>query len=132
MSETGSSADDLWLIDNFADNSGRSCFGNTWQVVTDQVMGGVSSGKSAWAVIDGHPCLHLTGDVSLARHGGFLQVSLSLLRDGVAFDASPFQGLHFLHWEMMSAIKFTFALRPAGCLGNFTLRSSRQRHHGRR
>lgn len=41
-----------------------------WRFVTDQVMGGVSTGSAL--MVDG--ALHMTGQVSTANNGGFIQV----------------------------------------------------------
>ncbi len=49
-----------------------------WRYFSDQVMGGVSEGKAAFAADDGQPVLRLTGDVSTANRGGFVQVRTDL------------------------------------------------------
>lgn len=45
-----------------------------WSFLTDQVMGGVSEGLSSYAEEDGTGYLRLTGDVSTANRGGFIQM----------------------------------------------------------
>jgi hypothetical protein len=45
------------------------------QLVSDQVMGGVSRGHLDLTDVRGRPALRLTGDVSLERGGGFLQMA---------------------------------------------------------
>jgi hypothetical protein len=45
-------------------------------------MGGISTGGLAREEYMGRPCLHLTGDVSLANNGGFLQTATDLFVDG--------------------------------------------------
>lgn len=57
------------LIDDFSDG-----LASGWRVFTDQVMGGVSTGSAK--VEDG--ALHLTGTVSTANNGGFVQARLDL------------------------------------------------------
>jgi hypothetical protein len=52
-------------------------------------MGGVSSGRLAQDIVAGRPCLHLTGRVSTANSGGFVQMALDLGR----FDASAYAGI---------------------------------------
>ena len=42
--------------------------------MTDQVMGGVSTGRISFEEIEGRRCLCLDGDVSLDNNGGFIQV----------------------------------------------------------
>ena len=52
--------------------------GACWQAISDRVMGGVSDCELEPALIDGHPCLCLGGQVSLEYNGGFIQASLDL------------------------------------------------------
>ncbi|WP_085310841.1 CIA30 family protein [Planktotalea arctica] len=49
-----------------------------WAYVSDQVMGGVSQGAASFEVVDGQPALRLTGDVSTANRGGFIQARTNL------------------------------------------------------
>ena len=49
-----------------------------WQFFTDQVMGGVSTGGITFAKEDGQPFARMTGRVSIANRGGFIQMSLDL------------------------------------------------------
>lgn len=49
--------------------------GGRWQVVVDGVMGGLSEGSAAPAVLDGRPCLRLRGIVRLENNGGFVQLA---------------------------------------------------------
>ena len=49
-----------------------------WQFFTDQVMGGVSSGGVAFAQEDGIAIARMTGRVSTANRGGFIQIRLEL------------------------------------------------------
>ena len=44
-----------------------------WRFVTDQVMGGVSTGRLRFDVLQDQPIAHMTGDVSTANNGGFIQ-----------------------------------------------------------
>jgi hypothetical protein len=67
--------------------------GTRWGVVTDGVMGGLSAGTLARTDWHGRPCLRLTGDVSLANDGGFLQAAVDLAPDATAIDASPWDGI---------------------------------------
>jgi hypothetical protein len=46
----------------------------TWRYVSDQVMGGVSEGQAQVAGPEGARYLHLSGTVSTANRGGFIQV----------------------------------------------------------
>lgn len=49
-----------------------------WDYFSDQVMGGVSEGKATFGQIDGQPVLRLTGKVSTANRGGFIQARTRL------------------------------------------------------
>jgi hypothetical protein len=80
------------LIDDFS-NPVRASNGQSWRLVSDRVMGGLSSGRMEHVFHHGRPALRLTGDVSLANNGGFLQVNLDLAENGRAFDASAWDGI---------------------------------------
>ena len=49
-----------------------------WRFFTDAVMGGVSSGQVVFAQEDGQPHARMTGRVSTANRGGFIQMRLDL------------------------------------------------------
>ena len=49
-----------------------------WRFFTDQVMGGVSTGGVAFAEEDGTSFARMTGHVSTANRGGFIQMRLDL------------------------------------------------------
>ena len=49
-----------------------------WTYVSDQVMGGQSQGGARIETMDGLPVLRLTGDVSTANRGGFIQSRITL------------------------------------------------------
>lgn len=60
-----------------------------WRFVSDTVMGGVSRGALALETIAGRPAIHLTGSVSTANSGGFVQAALPLTDpDGRCLDGS--------------------------------------------
>jgi hypothetical protein len=80
------------LIDDFNDPGGLSRLGAPWRLVTDQVMGGVSTGRIAFEERKGRRCLCLYGDVSLDNNGGFIQVTLDLASEG-RFDAGQYEGV---------------------------------------
>ena len=50
-----------------------------WRFFTDQVMGGVSTGGVDFATEDGHAFSRMTGRVSTANRGGFIQMRLDLV-----------------------------------------------------
>lgn len=49
-----------------------------WELVTDQVMGGVSNGRIEQTVIQGQAASRMTGRVSLDNNGGFIQIAADL------------------------------------------------------
>ena len=50
-----------------------------WNFITDQVMGGVSTGKFRVEEVDGAMCYRMTGDVSTKNNGGFIQIRTKLI-----------------------------------------------------
>ena len=64
------------LIDDFSKSGRNPIFGTRWQLVTDQVMGGVSSGKIEFLPFERRFCMRLIGTVSLENNGGFIQARL--------------------------------------------------------
>ncbi len=67
--------------------------GTRWELITDSVMGGISSAKMTRELVDGRPGLRMRGDVSLENNGGFVQVALDLAPKGGAIDASRWTGI---------------------------------------
>ena len=60
-----------------------------WRFVADTVMGGVSRGGLALETVAGRAAVHLTGSVSTANSGGFVQAALNLARpEGGCLDGS--------------------------------------------
>jgi hypothetical protein len=49
-----------------------------WRFLSDTVMGGVSTGRIVFGQEDGQPFARLTGSVSTANRGGFIQMRLDL------------------------------------------------------
>lgn len=49
-----------------------------WRFFTDGVMGGLSSGRLVFTEEDGQPIARMTGRVSTANRGGFIQMRLDL------------------------------------------------------
>ena len=61
------------MIDDF-----QSAGNERWEFISDQVMGGVSTGKMLFKNQDIDGYLHLTGNVSTKNQGGFIQARTSL------------------------------------------------------
>ena len=49
-----------------------------WNFITDQVMGGISTGKFIVQEVDGVKCYRMIGDVSTKNNGGFIQIRAKL------------------------------------------------------
>jgi Complex I intermediate-associated protein 30 (CIA30) len=83
------------IIDDRTSGNLRSELGTQWRLVTDQVMGGVSSGDLILDNYKGKNCLRLRGNVSTANNGGFVQMALDLTQDE-PFDASAYNGVELI------------------------------------
>lgn len=84
------------LIDDFTGSHFTSKLGAQWRAVSDQVMGGISKASIIHDIIDGRPCLRLTGDVRLENDGGFIQAALELAPSGDTLDASAYTGVRLI------------------------------------
>jgi hypothetical protein len=81
------------LLDDMGRDGLGSALGPAWRAVSDRVMGGVSTGTLRKETVAGRPAIRLTGTVSLANNGGFLQASLDLAKDGGLLDVRGWTGL---------------------------------------
>jgi hypothetical protein len=80
------------LIDDFSQDS--SALGTSWEGFTDRVMGGRSDMSVGFRSEGGQRYLAMSGTVSLANNGGFIQTRLLLAPKGkAAYDASGHSGL---------------------------------------
>lgn len=89
---SNSMADEPLLIQDYQDDGLVSALGAPWRLVTDGVMGGVSSGTLKKDTIEGKQCIRLRGDVSLQNNGGFIQAALDVDNTPAA-TASAYQGI---------------------------------------
>jgi hypothetical protein len=80
------------IIDDRSSGSFVSNLGSEWRLVTDQVMGGVSTGTLTLSAWKGRNCLRMQATVSTDNNGGFAQIALSLSDQGT-FDASAYDGI---------------------------------------
>jgi len=80
------------IIDDRSSNTLAATNGVRWRVISDTVMGGVSSGSIVPTVVEGRDCLRMTGEVSLENNGGFVQASLDLSAAGL-LDAGDYAGI---------------------------------------
>ena len=81
------------VIDDLSRGFPEAANGARWQMLSDQVMGGVSTGRLTRETVEGRRCNRMTGDVSLANNGGFLQMALDLDPQGLSVDASGFSAI---------------------------------------
>ncbi|MGF1500204.1 MAG: CIA30 family protein [Paracoccaceae bacterium] len=67
--------------------------GARWDLVTDQVMGGVSDATLTRELVAGRVANRLRGTVRLENDGGFVQMAIDLVPDGGAVDLSAMSHL---------------------------------------
>jgi len=80
------------IIDDRSSGDLSSNLGEDWRLLTDNVMGGISSGTLELSLYKGKQCLRMQGDVSTDNNGGFVQMALSLDVSNT-FDASVYSGI---------------------------------------
>lgn len=80
------------IIDDRQSGDRMSSTGNEWYLVTDGVMGGVSDGGLAPAMLDDRPCLRMQGEVRLENNGGFIQSALDV-PDTVLAEITDYTGV---------------------------------------
>ncbi len=85
-------ADDVLIIDDRGRGDYRSALDTSWRLITDTVMGGISSGELTLDSVEDRACLRLRGDVRLDNSGGFVQAALDVNNPN-ALDASGYQGV---------------------------------------
>lgn len=74
-----------------------------WSYFSDQVMGGLSEGRASFALDSGAPVLRLTGTVTTANRGGFIQARtlldapLPALASGVVLQVRGNNQPYFVH-----------------------------------
>ena len=85
----------LRVIDDLTceDGDGLTALGTDWALISDAVMGGVSTGMLRREAVAGRTALHLQGTVRLDNSGGFLQIAADLEPSGGALDATGWTGL---------------------------------------
>lgn len=85
------------IMDDRSSHTEYANNGMAWRAVSDTVMGGISTAKLGITSWQGKDCLHLSGNVSLANNGGFVQARLDLSMAGV-LDASAYRGIEIEVW----------------------------------
>lgn len=86
-----------FVIDDRSTKSFVSTLGSVWRLVTDDVMGGISFGELSLRNVEGIECIQMSGNVSTANNGGFVQMSLDLIQ-GRPFDATSYDGIEAYVW----------------------------------
>jgi peptide methionine sulfoxide reductase msrA/msrB len=66
---------------------------NKWEFITDDVMGGKSTGDMDMVEEDEDKMLHMSGKLSLENNGGFIQVRRPISEGSKYFDASGYAGV---------------------------------------
>ena len=75
-----------------AEDAYMSIPADDWRLVTDNVMGGVSRGVLRRVQEDGKECIRLSGEVSTANNGGFIQIALDI-DNALAIKAAAYDGI---------------------------------------
>jgi len=85
----------LPIIDDLSRSFPEASIGSRWELLSDRVMGGVSSGRLSRECLAGRMAIHMQGEVSLENNGGFIQMALDLDNGGfiqMALDLDPSGG----------------------------------------
>ena len=85
-------ANELLVIQAPVNDGVTSGVERPWRLITDGVMGGLSSGTLKQNTVEGRQCVRLRGDVSLKNNGGFIQAAMDIGSTAAA-NASAYQGI---------------------------------------
>ena len=97
----------VMIFENFNDKKYEN-----WEFITDQVMGGISSGNYEFLEENEINFLRMTGEVSLENNGGFIQVrkknanSKEIIFKGISLNARGNNSDYYVH------IRTSFTLLP--------------------
>lgn len=112
------------IIDDMSESFPMSSSGTEWSGFTDRVMGGVSMGTLVREQVDGRMSNLMTGSVSLANNGGFIQMATPLSKDPLQpyVDASDFDGIEIdiLYKGDNEEESFNVHLRNSACARAFS------------
>lgn len=81
------------IIDDLSRGAPLASIGTSWQLFTDQVMGGVSNGTMTREMVAGRLAIRMRGDVRLENNGGFIQMGLDLAPGSGTADATGWAGI---------------------------------------
>lgn len=86
------------VIDDLTRNFPEASIGSSWELLSDRVMGGVSTGRLTREPVAGRMANRMRGDVSLANNGGFIQMALDLDPSGRAAGCQGYSGIEVDVW----------------------------------
>lgn len=109
---------DTGIIDDLTEPFPLTKSGNEWRGISDRVMGGMSDGFIKRETIQGRPANILSGHVSLANGGGFIQMVTDLPLDPMqpSVDASDYDGIEITVLCNHHPLQFNIHLRTPGTL----------------
>ena len=79
------------ILDNL-NNANLNKKKQEWNFISDQVMGGISSGEFEIEFIENIKCYRMTGEVSTKNNGGFIQIRTNLIPK---VDSKKYDGFYF-------------------------------------
>ena len=85
-------------IDDLSKDFPETSTGSRWELLSDRVMGGISSGRLTRELVSGRMANRMRGDVSLANNGGFIQMAVDLDPSGRTVDCRDYAGLEIEVW----------------------------------
>lgn len=88
-----SSGSSIIVIEDLSRPFPESAIGSRWQLLSDAVMGGISTGHMTRETVAGRSAIRMQGAVSLENNGGFIQIALDVAADGGVLNASGFSGV---------------------------------------
>jgi hypothetical protein len=83
----------LPVIDDLSRPFPQASSGGSWELLSDRVMGGVSSGTLVHGMVAGRAAIRMRGQVSLENNGGFIQMALDLSPGGAPVNCSRYGGI---------------------------------------
>ena len=111
------------MIEDFSDGASPG-----WSFFTDGVMGGVSTGQAVIDSAGGDRFLRLSGDVSTANNGGFIQARLTLpervpdTARGIEIEVRGNRQTYFVHLRSRATLlPWQFYQAPFEAPGDWTI-----------
>ena len=87
--------------------------GAAWRGFSDRVMGGVSNAELSSTRIGGRGCIRLSGNVTRANNGGFIQMALYFGRNYTELNGSAYKGVEALVYG--NAEDYNMHIRTSDC-----------------